>query len=66
MSRLPIDTMEVLQQKVIKIIERFISSEEQEHASLGAFYVLGAITLVNNNAAEALPWLYQSFYHANA
>ena len=66
MSRLPIDTIEILQQKVVKIIERLISSQEQEHASLGAFYVLGAITLVNNNAAEALPWLYQSFYHANA
>lgn len=65
LSRLMLDTMEVLQQKVIRIIERLVSSQEQEHASLGAFYVLGAITLVNNNAAEALPWLYQSFYHAN-
>lgn len=65
MSRLVLDTMEILQQKVIRIIERLISSDQQEHASLGAFYVLGAITLVNYNAAEALPWLYQSFYHAN-
>ncbi len=64
MSRLAYDTLAVLQNKTIKIIERLISSEEQEHASLGAFYVLGAITLVNSNAADALPWLYQSFYHA--
>lgn len=65
MSRLMLDNIEILQQKAIRIIERFISSDANEHASLGAFYVLGAITLVNNNAAEALPWLYQSFYHVN-
>ncbi len=65
LSRLPLDTQLVLQNKVIRVIERFISSNEQVHASLGAFYVLGALTLVNNNAAEALPWLYQSFYHTN-
>ena len=31
--------------------------------SLGAFYVLGALTLVNSEARNALPWLYQSFLH---
>jgi len=65
MSRLIVDTEEVLKQKIIRIIERLISSREQEYASLGAFYVLGALTIVNNNAAEALPWLFQSFYHTN-
>ncbi len=32
------------------------------HASktLGANYVLCALTLVNNDAAQSLPWLYQS------
>jgi len=28
--------------------------------ALGAYYVLGALTLVNPNAAAALPWLFQS------
>ena len=65
MSRLILDTQELLKEKVVRLIERFISSEANEHAALGAFYVLGAMTLVNNDAAEALPWLYQSFYHAN-
>ena len=28
--------------------------------TLGANYILCALTLVNNDAAENLPWLYQS------
>lgn len=31
-----------------------------EHQSLGAYYILCALTLVNPSTAEALPWLYQS------
>ena len=31
--------------------------------SLGAFYVLAGLTLVNINAATAMPWLYQSVAH---
>ena len=31
-----------------------------ENKSLGAFYVLAALTLVNNEAAESMPWLYES------
>ena len=35
----------------------------QENKSLGAFYVLAALTLVNNDAATSLPWLYESVSH---
>jgi hypothetical protein len=28
--------------------------------TLGAYYVLGALCLVNQNAANSLPWLFQS------
>ena len=31
--------------------------------SLGAYYVLAGLTLVNNEAAEAMPWLYHSVVH---
>ena len=31
-----------------------------EYSNLGAYYVLGALTLVNDQAAIALPWLFQS------
>jgi len=43
------------------IIHQFInSSHEKENQSLGAIYILSAITLVNSNAADSMPWLYQS------
>ena len=43
------------------IINQLInSSSERENQSLGAIYVLSALTLVNPSAAESMPWLYQS------
>lgn len=36
---------------------------DTDSQSLGAFYVLGALTLVNSEARNSLPWLYQSFLH---
>ena len=36
------------------------SGVNQSSQALGAFYVLGALTLVNREAAEAIPWLYDS------
>ena len=38
-----------------------IAGINQDNKALGACYVLGALTIVNENAATALPWLYQSF-----
>lgn len=46
---------------IIEIMEKMINSGvDRDSKSLGAYYVLGALTLVNQNAAIALPWLYQS------
>jgi hypothetical protein len=33
--------------------------------SLGALYILSALTLVNSNAATSLPWLFESVEHIN-
>ena len=53
---------EVLQARTLDIIEIFITSgEESDSRSLGTYYVLGALTIVSNEAAQALPWLYESF-----
>ena len=50
-----------LQKKILTIIEKFVTlGIDKQHKSLGSFYVLGALTLVNKNAAAALPWLYES------
>ena len=46
---------------VISIVEKFIHPDaSDEHKYLGACYVLQALTLVSSDAAESLPWLYQS------
>jgi hypothetical protein len=47
---------------IIEIFERLVNSGiDQDSKSLGAYYVLGALTLVNETAASSLPWLFQSF-----
>lgn len=56
------DSLEETQQKVLMIIERLVTRGHTiENRNLGAFYVLGALTLVNREAATAMPWLYESF-----
>ena len=36
---------------------------DSDSKSLGAYYILGALTLVNVNTAISLPWLFQSVSH---
>lgn len=52
---------------IVETLEKLINIGIDENSrSLGAFYILGALTLVNNQAAQSLPWLYQSFsYNLN-
>ena len=46
---------------LLQVMENFINNGiDKDSKSLGAYYVLGALTLVNTDAAAALPWLYQS------
>ena len=53
---------EVLQTRILDIIEIFITKGEDTDArSLGTYYVLGALTTVSRDAAISLPWLYESF-----
>ena len=48
--------------KILELLERFVYfAVDLDSKKLGAFYVLGALTIVNNDAAEALPWLYDTF-----
>ena len=50
-----------LQKTTLSIIEQFIKKGiDRDSSNLGASYVLCALTLVNNDAAIAMPWLYQS------
>jgi hypothetical protein len=46
---------------ILNLIEQFIKYGVDENSRiLGVNYVLCALTLVSNEAAESLPWLYQS------
>jgi hypothetical protein len=55
-----IDNLE-LQEISLKIIDKLINSGiNNSSKALGANFVLCALTLVNKDAANALPWLYES------
>jgi hypothetical protein len=49
---------------VLEIIENFVlKGVDRDAQSLGAFYVLGSLTMVSTIAADASPWLFQSFVY---
>lgn len=53
-----------LKDVVLSIFENFVyRGVDRDAQCLGSFYVLGALTLVSTIAAEASPWLYQSFVY---
>ncbi len=46
---------------VLEVLEKLVNSGiDKDSKTLGAYYVLGALTLVNSDAATSLPWLFQS------
>jgi hypothetical protein len=46
---------------LLEVMEKLVNSGvDKDSKSLGAYYVLGALTLVNTEAATSLPWLFQS------
>ena len=54
--------LDMIKKSVLTILEKFVNSGiDQDSKALGSYYVLGALTLVNESAADALPWLFQSF-----
>ena len=61
-NNLMAESLESLRKIGVTIMENLIlNGVSKDSKSLGAYYILGALTLVNANAAESLPWLYQSF-----
>lgn len=52
-----------IRQYVLSVINKFINSgTTRDNQQLGAYYVLGALTLVNKDAALTMYWLFQQFY----
>jgi len=47
---------------ILEVLEKLVNSGiDHDSKSLGAYYVLGTLTIVNQDAATSLPWLFQSF-----
>jgi hypothetical protein len=51
-----------VKKSVLEVIDKFVNSGvDKDSRALGAYYVLGALTIVNDSAAASLPWLFHSF-----
>jgi len=60
-NHLTTQNFQLVRTNILNIFEGLISkSPNRENQSLGAYYILSAITLVSEPAALALPWLYES------
>lgn len=47
---------------VLDILEKMVyNGIDNEHKTLGCYYLIGSLTLVNNEAALSFPWLFESF-----
>jgi hypothetical protein len=50
-----------VKKSILEIMEKLVNCGiDRDSKALGAYYVLGALTLVNTDAATSLPWLFQS------
>ena len=56
-----LENLDDVRKIMLEILEKFVNSGiDKDSKYLGASYVLSALTLVNNDAATSLPWLYQA------
>jgi len=55
------DNISVVRRLTLDILEKLVNTGvDTDSRCLGAYYILGALTIVSEDAAAALPWLYQS------
>jgi hypothetical protein len=51
-----------IRKTILEILEKFVNNGvDKDSKTLGACYVLGSLTIVSDDAATSLPWLFQSF-----
>ena len=56
-----IENLDEVRKCNLEILEKFVNlGIDRDAKCLGAYYVLGALTLVSEEAATSLPWLYQA------
>jgi len=53
-----------VKKSILEVLENLVNCGiNNDSKALGAYYVLGSLTLVNTDAATSLPWLFHSFGH---
>lgn len=59
-----IENIDEIRRLILEVIEKMVTTGvDKDSKCLGAYYVLGALTLVNQEAANTMPWLYEAAYH---
>lgn len=59
-----LENLDEIRKIILEILEKIVNTGiDKDNKCLGAYYVLGAITLVNNDAATSLPWLFETVYY---
>jgi hypothetical protein len=59
-----IENLDDVRKYNLEILEKFVNSGvDRDNKCLGTYYVLGALTLVSEDAATSLPWLFEAAYH---
>lgn len=59
-----VEDINLLRNSILETIEKLVyNGINNDSKCLGAFYILSALTLVSEEAADTLPWLYQSVCH---
>ena len=60
-EKITTSSVQTLRNYCYLVMDELLNKAEQtEHQCLGSYYILSALTLVNQEVAEAMPWLYQS------
>ena len=58
------EDLDDVREYILNILEKIVLlGVDKDSKCLGAYYVLGALTLVSVDAANALPWLYQALIY---
>jgi hypothetical protein len=59
-----IGDIDEIRRLILDVIEKIVTTGvDKDSKCLGAYYVLGALTLVNQEAANTMPWLYEAAFH---
>jgi len=54
--------IDTIKNGLLNILEKLITKgRDRQLKSLGAYYILGSLTLVSMDAAASMPWLYETF-----